>query len=137
MTNIQAALGLAQFEHIGPIIKAKINNAAYYMAELSDLPIVFHIPAENNIVHTYWMCSILCKDQSTRDGLRVYLKDNGVETRPTFNAIHTMPMYFDPNGEDFPIALDLAERGINLPSYPQLTQENIHEICMLIHSFFN
>lgn len=136
MTNIQAAIGLAQFEHIEPIIKAKIDNANWYMDELADLPVVFHKPAEENMVHTYWMCSILCEDMSTRDGLRAYLKENGVETRPTFNTIHTMPMYLDSNGQSFPIAESLAERGMNLPSYPQLTRKDIHTICSFIHEYF-
>lgn len=136
MTNIQAAIGLAQFEHIEPIIKDKIDNANWYMEELEDLPVIFHKPSEEDMVHTYWMCSILCEDMSTRDGLRAYLKENGVETRPTFNTIHTMPMYLDSNGQSFPIAESLAERGMNLPSYPQLTRKDIHTICSFIHEYF-
>lgn len=136
MTNIQAAIGLAQLEHIEPIIKAKIDNANWYMEELAGLPVVFHKPAEESIVHTYWMCSILCVDLKTRDGLRALLKKNGVETRPTFPTIHRMPMYLKGNGSHFPIAEALAERGINLPSYPQLSREDVHNICNIIRSYF-
>lgn len=136
MTNIQAAIGLAQFEHINSIINSKINIAHWYMEELVDLPVVFHKPAEDNIVHTYWMCSILCENQRTRDDLREYLKVNGVETRPTFNTIHTMPMYLKTEGREFKVAQLLAERGMNLPSYPQLSKTDIVEICMLIKRFF-
>ena len=137
MTNIQAAIGLAQFEHIEEIINAKIDNATWYMEELADLPVVFHDSAEKGIVHTYWMCSILCADKETRDGLRAYLKDNGIETRPTFNTIHTMPMYLESNCKSFPVAEALAERGMNLPSYPQLTREDVHVICSFIHAYYN
>lgn len=137
MTNIQAAIGLAQFEHIEPIIQAKIDNATWYMEELANLPVVFHKPSEKGIVHTYWMCSILCEDMYTRDHLRSYLKENGVETRPTFNTIHTMPMYIDNNNRGFPVAQSLAERGMNLPSYPQLTRNDIKEICNIIRDFYN
>lgn len=137
MTNVQAAIGLAQFEHIGPMIAAKIDNARWYMEGLAGLPVIFHKPSEENIVHTYWMCSILCEDKKTRDGLRAYLKENGVETRPTFNTIHTMPMYIGAGAGSFPVAEALAERGVNLPSYPQLTQADIHEICGMIRSYYN
>ena len=137
MTNIQAAIGLAQFEHINPIIKAKIDNANWYMKELAGLPVVFHKPAEKDIVHTYWMCSILCEDMKTRDEVRAYLKANGVETRPTFPTIHKMPMYLDPKGGEFPVAQALAERGMNLPSYPQLTMDDIHNICSVIRDYYN
>ena len=137
MTNIQAAIGLAQFEHIDSIIKAKIDNANWYMEELADLPIVFHVPAEKDIVHTYWMCSILCEDRAHRDGVREYLKENGVVTRPTFPPIQEMPMYLYADGNGFPNAQSIAERGINLPSYPQLTKEDIHIICELIHNYYH
>lgn len=138
MTNIQAAIGLAQFEHIEPIIKAKIDNASWYMEELADLPIVFHKAAEENIIHTYWMCSILCEDIQTRDNIRLLLKNNGIETRPTFPTIHRMPMYLNNNdNNEFPVAQALAEKGMNLPSYPQLSRENIHAICKVIRSYFN
>lgn len=136
MTNIQAAIGLAQFEHIESIIKDKINNANWYMEELADLPVIFHKPAENNIVHTYWMCSILCEDMKTRDGVRTHLKENGIETRPTFNTIHTMPMYFGSNQRAFPVANALAKQGMNLPSYPQLCKDDIVYISQCIKSYY-
>lgn len=132
MTNIQAAIGLGQFEHIDKIIGRKIANAECYMHELTDAPISFHRCVYENCVHTYWMCSILCQDKATRDRVRLVLKENGVETRPTFNCINEMPMYND--GLEYPNAKIIAERGMNLPSYPQLTYNDIKEICNIIKS---
>jgi perosamine synthetase len=134
MTNIQAAIGLAQLEQAEKFIEAKQNVAHWYMENLKSLPIVFHSPI-GNAVHTFWMCSILTKDEQTRDALRNYLKEQGIETRPTFYPIHTMPMYAG-NYESLPIAEDISRRGINLPSYPTLTKNDISLISDSITKFF-
>jgi perosamine synthetase len=57
------------------------------------------------------------------------MKDEGVDTRPVFYCAHTMPMY--DRGENFPVAQDIASRGLSLPSYPQLTEE---EVIRVVHS---
>ena len=135
MTNIQAAIGLAQLEQASKFIKAKQDVASWYMHYLKDLPLKFHTPV-GNVVHTFWMCSILTENEQTRAALREYLKNCGIETRPTFYPIHTMPMYAQ-KYESFPVAEDISRRGINLPSYPTLTKDDIYRISEEIAVFFN
>jgi perosamine synthetase len=60
--------------------------------------------------------------------LRNGLFEKGIETRPFFCPVHLMPMYYQKN-EQFPVAEDLATRGINLPSYPMLTKEEVRFIA--------
>ena len=60
--------------------------------------------------------------------MRKHLDENGIETRPLFYPVHTMPMYSD-KYQRHPIAENIGWRGINLPSYPGLTDENIQFIC--------
>jgi len=134
MTNIQAAIGLAQLEQATKFIQAKQDIARWYMDNLKKLPIKFH-SSIGDVVHTFWMCSILAKDEKTREDLRNYLKEQGIETRPTFYPIHTMPMYSD-KYEPLPIAEDISRRGINLPSYPTLTEKDISVISDSIATFF-
>ena len=134
MTNIQAAIGLAQLEQINTFIDAKQSIAQWYMQCLSGLPISFHSPI-GNVFHTYWMVSILVENPGVRNKLRNFLKDKGVETRPTFSPVHTMPMYSNAKAH-CPIADDLSERGINLPSYPALTKNDVGIICNIIRDFY-
>ena len=134
MTNIQAAIGLAQFEQIDKFIEKKQKLAHWYQEKLKDLPIVFH-NAIGNVKHTYWMCSILVASEEERENLRNYLKEQGIETRPTFYPIHTMPIYAQ-KYECHPIAEDIALRGINLPSYPALEEKDINYICDKINNFY-
>lgn len=134
MTNICAAIGCAQLEKANDLISKKILIAKWYEENLKELPIVFHSETEN-IKHSFWMISILLKDSDERDKIRILLKENGIETRPTFYPVHLMPMYFN-NEITLPIAEELGNRGINLPSYPELEYKDVDYICNKIKAFF-
>ena len=60
----------------------------------------------------------------------VHMDEKGIETRPFFYPAHTMPKF--KSNEIFPIAESLSKRGINLPSYPELSMEDVVRICMEI-----
>lgn len=134
MTNIAAAIGLAQLERAEEMIERKIEIAELYIELLKDQPITLHYPI-GDVKHSYWMFTILTHDVQSRNHLRQHLKDNGIETRPVFHPVHTMPMYSEIYTQ-FKVAENIGWRGINLPSYPDLVDEEIKEICSVIHSFF-
>ena len=77
------------------------------------------------------MVTILLQHRSQRDPVRASLTEAGVETRPIFYPVHTMPMYHS-DKTNFPIAESIAARGINLPSWQGLAQADIHEIAAVI-----
>jgi perosamine synthetase len=135
MTNICAAIGLAQLERVEDIINAKRNIAKWYKDYLKDLPLIFHDEVDNQFFSTYWMISILVKDSIIREKLRKHLIENGIETRPAFHPAHTMPMYTKA-GFKFPVAEDLGARGINLPSYPGLNEADVKFIADTIKNFY-
>ena len=134
MTNIEAAIGLAQLERAQDFIRRKREIAAEYSVELKDLPIVFQEELPET-VHSYWMVSILTSDGDIRDALRVHLAEVGIETRPLFYPVHSMPMY-SRSYRRHPVAEDLSWRGINLPSWPGLRGEEIREVCEAIRNFY-
>jgi perosamine synthetase len=128
MTNICAAIGLAQLEQVETFLKQKRKIADWYAEELAYCPYIEFQPEIGNVYNSYWMCSILVDELQKRDILRSRLDEKGIETRPFFWPVHLMPMYFRKNTH-FPVAEDLAARGINLPSYPMLTKEQVHFIA--------
>jgi perosamine synthetase len=134
MTNICAAIGLAQLEQAEKFIVRKREIASLYKKYL-DCPVELH-KENQNVFHSFWMCSILVPDASMRDKLRDVLAEQGIETRPLFYPVHTMPMY-STKFQRHPIAEDLGWRGINLPSWPELKDESIEEISFIINNFFN
>lgn len=134
MTNIQAAIGLAQLERADEFIGRKRELAARYTAALEGLPVEVHKEATDT-VHSYWMFSILVDRADQRDALRQHLREDGIETRPLFYPMHTMPMYAK-NYRKHQVAEDLAWRGVNLPSWPGLSDEQIAEVVGSISRFY-
>lgn len=134
MTNICAAIGVAQLEHADEILAKKRQIADWYREGLSGLPLKTHDELPDT-VHSFWMCSVAVHDKQVRNPLRAYLKDAAIETRPSFFPAHTMPHCA--TDEDFPVAESLAARGINLPSYPALTCDDVSFIVQKVQSFFN
>lgn len=131
MTNICAAIGLAQIEHIETIIQKKQQIAKLYKKYLKNSSIEYHKQAPNSF-HSYWMFSILARDLKEKESIRAQLNTHNIETRPLFYPLHTMSMYEDTQQKkEFPVAKNLSIRGINLPSWPGLTEEQIKKICQL------
>lgn len=130
MTNICAAIGLAQLERAEEILASKRRISSMYDRLLRDSGVETHTEAEN-VLHSYWMYSILAPKAKDRSIIRTALKEEGIETRPLFHPVHTMPMYAG-RFQKFPVAEDLGWRGINLPSYPDLGEEDISKICEVI-----
>lgn len=134
MTNIAAAIGLAQLEQIDTFVQRKIDIANTYKVQLDKLPCKVHA-AVGDVKHTYWMVSIICDKIEDRDKLREFLKEKGIETRPTFYPIHTMPMYSE-KYQKLPIAEKLGWSGINLPSFPALKDEEVMFVCDSIKEYY-
>lgn len=133
MTNICAAIGLAQLEQANSILAKKRQIAAWYKEGLKELPLQTHDELPET-VHSFWMCSIAVNDAAQRQPLRECLKGAGIETRPLFYPSHTLPHCA--TKESFPIAESLSARGINLPSYPDLSETQVAIVCAAIKSFF-
>jgi perosamine synthetase len=132
MTNICAAIGLAQLERADDIVKRKRRVADWYRDELTGVPVTYH-GEYGDVVHSYWMVSVLLPQADQRDPVRRHLAEKGIETRPLFYPAHTMPMY-NTGGRSLPVTDDLSGRGINLPSYPDLRREDVAVICSELRS---
>lgn len=129
MTNIQAALGLAQLEKIDDLLAIRQRNAAHYNRRLANVPGLTLPPQTDWADNVYWMYSVVVENEFglTRDELRAKLRAAGIETRPFFYPVHTLPMYA--TGQSLPVAEELGRRGLNLPSGATLTPEQIDYIC--------
>lgn len=134
MTNIAAAIGVAQLERADWILARKRSIAGWYAEALAGLPLALlgEVPPARQ---SYWMCSVLLNQAEQRDALRDALADEGIETRPFFHTVHTLPPYRRP-GLSLPIAEGLAARGLNLPSFPDLTRAEVELVAGAMRSFF-
>lgn len=130
MTNLQAALGLAQLRKIDKIIERKREIAKLYAQGLKGLvPEITLHPEASWAKNIYWMYSIVIhkEGKKNRDYLMRELKKKGVDSRPFFFPIHRLPRYNE--NEHMSIADFLASSGLNLPSSVNLTDEQISSIC--------
>ena len=135
MTNICAAIGYAQLKNSINIIKRKRNIFYNYKKYAAGLPLTFHEETVDT-THSYWLVSILLKKKGIRNKLMKFLLYKGIETRPCFYPVHTMPMYKKKSKESFPVAKNISQNGINLPSGPDLKLSQIKYIVNMISRFF-
>jgi len=134
MTNLQAAIGVAQLERIEEILARKRDLARQYTRRLRDLPGIDLPPEAEWATSVFWMYSILIKPESgcSRDGVRAFLQARGIETRPFFCPLSTLPPYSAPDLRAFPVSEYLARHGINLPSSPRLTDVEIQRVVEIL-----
>jgi perosamine synthetase len=131
MTNICAAIGVAQMERIEAILQRKRRIAELYRAELANTPLEFQrLPS--TVVSSEWLVSLLLPRGTDRDAVIRGLAADGIDSRPVFYCAHHMPMY--ETGATHEVAEDIASRGLSLPSYPALTDENVAMIAETLRS---
>jgi perosamine synthetase len=132
ITNLQAALGVAQFERIEDHIRQKRWIAENYRSRLAGLPIA--LPVERSWAkNVYWMYGIVLDDEVPLDAADFAreLRARGIDTRPLFIGMHEQPVlqrkgYFV--GETYPVTERLARRGLYLPSGLTLTEAQIDAV---------
>lgn len=129
MTNICAAIGLAQLERVEPILQRKREVGRLYRELLSDAPVQFQA-LRPDVVSSDWLVSLLLPEGIDRDALMEAMRGNGVDSRPVFYCAHHMPMYASP--DVFPVSEHIARRGLSLPSYPQLTDGDIATVVSVL-----
>ncbi len=134
MSNLQAAVGLAQLERIEKLIAIKRGNAGLYCRYLRNVPGI-SLPKEEPYARSvYWMFGILVEENFgiSKDELRKRLAQKGIETRNFFIPMHLQPIYARECGGRFPISEELCRRGLYLPSGFNLREKDIRFIARSI-----
>jgi perosamine synthetase len=131
ITNLQAAIGLAQTEKLDELVGRRRRNAALYTELLRDIPGIITPPQSEDCKNVFWMYSVMVADEfgMSRDDLRHFLAREGIETRTFFIPLHFQPIYFEAfKGQRFPVAEALCKRGFYYPSSSSLTERQIRYI---------
>jgi perosamine synthetase len=132
MTNIEAAIGLAQLERIDWHLSRRRETIGWYREELAGEEGIELSPEAPWARSAFWIvCAVLDEQRfGPRDAVMASLDEAGIETRPFFYPLHTLPMYSAANeAKAFPVAEDLARRGVNLPSSATLTRDEVAYVC--------
>jgi perosamine synthetase len=138
LTNLQAALGLAQVERIEEIIARKRWMGQEYnrrLAGLRGLQLPVEEPWARNV---YWMYGVVLSEETGMDAtvFDQRLKQHGIETRPFFLGLHEQPVFHQRGlfvQERFPVTERIARQGLYFPSGLALTAEQLDEVCAAVH----
>ena len=134
LTNIQAALGLAQLERIDEIIARKRWMGEEYNRRLAGLR-GLQLPVEESWAkNVYWMYGVVLSEEIGIDAtvFAERLKHLEIETRPFFLGLHEQPVFHQKElflREQYPVAERIARQGLYLPSGLALTTEQISQVC--------
>jgi perosamine synthetase len=129
MTNLQAAIGVAQLERIEDLIARRRRLYDWYREDLDG--VVALNPRVRGTNPVYWMASALLPEGVESAAVRASMKSEGVDSRPFFEPLHEMPPYRRDRrvgadgGRSLPAAAELSRRGINLPSGPDLRRADV------------
>ncbi|TVM17101.1 hypothetical protein DPQ33_09890 [Oceanidesulfovibrio indonesiensis] len=141
MTNVAAAIGLGQMEQAAMHLAERQRIATVYREALREAESqqLVSLPATpRGFDNCHWLFSLVleCAPDSSDDAyaFRQELMDrlecnHGIETRPFFVAMHKLPMYAGLQPHPLPKAEKLSSRGLNLPTYTGLAEEDIHAIA--------
>ena len=128
ITNLQAALAVAQMERIDEFLAKRRQVMGWYRNSLGRQPRLRLNYEEPGTRNAYWMVclEVAGLTEAARATFMARLRDAGVDSRPYFYPVSDMPMY---ETAVTPVAHDVSQRGINLPSYTDLSESDVSQIC--------
>lgn len=129
-TDIQAVVGLEQIKKLPERVKKKRKIGKLYEKKLKNIPGIELI--DTNLEQTSpWFYDILCED---RDGLKQYLHSCGIGSREFYPALHSEPAYG--YSGDFPVTDEISRKGLWLPSYVDLSENEVEFVCSKIREYY-
>ena len=136
LTNIQAAVGVAQVDRIEHHIRQKRWMAESYRKRLAGLPITLPVERDGT-KNVYWMYGIVLDDSVPFEAVEFArrLRERGVDTRPLFLGMHEQPVLQEQGlfgGEKYAVTERLARRGLYLPSGLTLTETQIDKVSDVV-----
>jgi perosamine synthetase len=132
MTNLQAALGLAQMETITRFLSRRAELVATYDRRLSGVNGLTLPPRAAWAKNVHWLYTIAVDERElglSRDLLAHKLKERGIETRPVFFPLHPQPAYDKAIAHPCPVSDDIGARGLSLPTGNDMTVEDATKVC--------
>lgn len=142
MTNLAAALGCAQMERIEAFIARRRELAGWYhdtlapSVEALGMQLASEAPSTRNV---HWLVSLRVP-ATQRDGLMRHLLAQGIDSRPFFPPLHTLPIYCDERyhgGRDLRVAEELGATGLNLPTFGAMTRGDVDRVAHAIVEYLS
>lgn len=136
MSNIQAAIGFGQMERIEDLVKRKREVFEYYKTQLTGINHITMNPEKSDTINGCWMPTVVFDKTTsiTREMLQATFAAENIDARVFFYPLSSLSMFDDK--PDNSIAWDIPNRAINLPSYHDLTEDEVKRVCQVLHNAF-
>ena len=140
LTNVACALLCAQLERVNEILERRRHIYGLYRRLLEGLPGIGFQPVAPWADLAPWLFCITIEEHEfglPRDEVSQKLAREGIETRPFFIPLHTLPPFREGSrkrGEHLPVTMDLSKRGLNLPTYSTMEDEHVERVALTIRA---
>jgi len=134
LTNLQAAIGVAQMERLNQIVKKKRKIADLYSSSLNELAKVIQLPTiKDQSIHSNWLYTVILRHEVDRDQVLLQLLEAGIEARAVFYPLNQMPPYNKfKTSENVCHSIRASRSGISLPSSVSLIEEEINYVADML-----
>ena len=135
LTNIQAAMGVAQMEKLGEFVKAKRENALMYkelLSEVFEVKFIWESPCAKS---NFWFYTIKVNSEHKKP-LMEYLLSRNIQIRPIWKLIHALPMYYGFQSYEIDNAIDAYEGCISIPCSVDLKENDIEYVVGNIKDYY-
>ena len=135
MTNLQAAVGVAQLEQLETFIDVKTKNYMLYKALFEQVEGIELLPFKENLRPNYWFYSLVIDESKvnmTRDALIQALHEEKIQTRPIWGLIHEQKPYIENEAYQIEKASQYRKQIINIPCSSNLSEEEVHRVVETI-----
>lgn len=134
MTNVAAAIGVAQVERLEAMLARRREIGERYAALLGEVEGLVLPVQRPDAQRVDWLVTVRVAGFTTaqRNTLIDLLRSDGVETRPVFYPLHLMPPYATEPMAHFPVAELLGAEGISLPTHLMLTDDDVATVCHVL-----
>lgn len=138
MSNLQAALGVAQLEQLEGFLRKKKIIAGYYREHLQGIPGARFLYQQPWATSNFWLNTLLLKNNGSaieKNFLMERLRQQGIETRPIFSPLHSQDSFKKYKGKNLPVAESCS--GVNLPSSFDISKEELTRVTETVKTIFN
>ncbi|MBP1841714.1 DegT/DnrJ/EryC1/StrS family aminotransferase [Formosa algae] len=136
MSNIVAGIGRGQMMVLEDHVNKRRANYDFYVSKLNQIKNITFLQEPEGYYSNRWLTCILLDNPKDQEGLRVFLEQDNIETRPLWKPMHQQPIFKDAPSYINGVSDDLFERGLCLPSGSNLTADDLERIVSLIIQYF-
>ena len=137
MTNLQAAIGLAQLERASEILEDRERILESYRREIQTSGIFINKNSKSGQDVNWLVCLEWEHENLSIDELIAYLRSKDIDSRPFFRPISSFPYVTDAIIGEKPNSEKLSRRGINLPTYFNMKESDIKQIGKCVNEYFS